>query len=246
MSDFLRAKYGSHTVDIVVTGGPQAYRFMRRHQDDLFVNTPVLVIATSLAAEDQAKQDRFLSIASDLQPRPTLELATRLQPHANEIVVVTGASEFDRNWEERIKKIFADWQTHPPVRYLSGLPLDDVLSELSHLPPNTIVYSPGMQRDGSGHAYANRDVVQRMAQVSSAPLYSSYSTMINYGIVGGYVFEMGDQGSQAGEIVRRILNGEKLTQRTCRVLCPRTISSIGISSNDGIFPKQTYRPEPRL
>jgi signal transduction histidine kinase len=52
-----------------------------------------------------------------------------------------------------------------------------------------------------------------MAEVSSAPLYSSYSTMINFGSVGGYVFEMGDVGIQAGEVVKRILAGEKLTQK---------------------------------
>ena len=38
-----------------------------------------------------------------------------------------------------------------PVRYLSGLPLDEVVSGLSHLPRNSIVYSPGIQEDGQEH-----------------------------------------------------------------------------------------------
>ncbi len=140
-------------------------------------------------------------------------MAVRLQPEAKEIIVVNGASNFDLRWDARIRKTFTEWPTHPPVRYLTGLPLSDVLSELSRLPNNAIVYSPGMQRDGGGQTYSGRDSIRRMAQASSAPLYSSYSTMIEAGIVGGYVFEMADVGRQAGQVVRRLLAGEKLSQK---------------------------------
>jgi signal transduction histidine kinase len=214
ISDFFRAKYADQRIDVIVAVGPQSLRFLRRHQGDLFPTIPVLAIATGRpSAADLAASSRFLSIPISLEPRPTLELAVRLQPKAGEIVVVTGASKFDLDWEQRIKAIFVVWTAHPPVRYLSGLALDVILRELSRLPANTIVYTPGLQQDGSGRAYANRDAVHRMAEASSAPLYSSYSTMINFGIVGGYVFEMGDVGIQAGQVIKRILSGEKLTQK---------------------------------
>jgi hypothetical protein len=214
ISNFFRAKYAGKHIDVVVAAGPQALRFLRRHQDDLFPDMPVLVIATGWASSgDQTAPTRFLGIPISLEPRPTLELATRLQPKAGEIVVVTGASKFDLDWEQKIRETFARWNAHPPVRYLSGLPLDDTLRELSRLPANSIVYTPGIQQDGSGKAYANRDVVHRMAEASSAPLYSSYSTMIGFGIVGGYMFEMTDVGLQAGQVVKRILAGEMLSQK---------------------------------
>jgi nitrogen-specific signal transduction histidine kinase len=213
VSDFLRAKFSGHPIDVIVAGGPQAFRFMRRHQGDLFPNTPVLVIAVSQAFYEESLPSRFLAIPIVIDPRPTLEMAIRLQPDAKEIVVVNGASNFDLRWDARIRKTLTEWQEHPPVRYLSGLPMGDVSSELSHLPKNTIVYSPGMQRDGGGQTYSGRDSIRRMAQASSAPLYSSYSTMIDAGIVGGYVFEMADVGRQAGQIVRRLLVGERLSPK---------------------------------
>jgi signal transduction histidine kinase len=213
VSNFLRAKYAGQSIDAIVAAGPAAFRFLRRHQADLFVDTPVLAIAISRASyQDGPLPARFLVIPIAIEIRPTLELALRLQPKAGEVVVVTGSANFDLAWENRIRATFKEWQEHPPVRYLSGLPLDDVLSELSHLPPSSIVYTPGIQRDGKGQTFANRDVVQRMAEASSAPLYSSYGTMINFGIVGGDVFDMGDLGRQAGQVVQRILAGEKLTQ----------------------------------
>jgi signal transduction histidine kinase len=214
ISDFLRAKYANQRLDIIVAVGPQALRFFLRHQDDLFPTIPVLGIAVGrLSAADSAATSRFLTIPISLDVRHTLELAVRLQPQATRIVVVTGASQFDLVWEQRINEVLAEWNAHPPVRYLRGLALADISNELSRLPANTIVYTPGFQQDGSGRAYANREAVHRMAEVSSAPLYSPYGTMIDFGSVGGYVFEMGDVGIQAGQVVNRVLAGEKLTQR---------------------------------
>jgi signal transduction histidine kinase/transcriptional regulator with XRE-family HTH domain len=214
VSDFLRAKYADQSIGVVITVGPQSFRFLHRHQNDLFADKPILAIAISRTSyENESLPAHFLCIPIELDPKPTLELAVRLQPKAREIVVVTGASKFDLDWEQRIKTIASDWYVHPPIRYLSRLPLDKILSELAHLPRNSIVFTPGIQKDGSGQAYGNRDAVQRMAEASSAPLYGSYSTLINSGIVGGYMFDMGDVGQQAGPVIQRILNGEWLTQR---------------------------------
>ena len=214
ISNFFRAKYASQPIDVLVAAGPQALRFLRRHQDDLFPDIRILFIAAGRGvAEDKMAPARFLSIPMLVDPRPTLELATRLQPKAGEIVVVSGASKFDLDWEQKIRNAVAGWNAHPPIRYLTALPLDDILGKLARLPANTIVYSPGLQRDGNGKAFANRDVVHRMAEVSSAPLYSSYGTMIGFGIVGGYVFDMRDVGLQAGQVVKRILAGDNLTQK---------------------------------
>src|SRR5579862_1284851 len=125
ISDFFRAKYAGLSPDVVIAGGPQAFRFLRRHQNDLFPNIPVLVIAVEPpSAADLAASPHFLWIPISIDPRPTLELAVRLQPRAGEIVVVSGASKFDLDWEQRIKAAFVGWTAHPPVRYLSGLSLD--------------------------------------------------------------------------------------------------------------------------
>jgi signal transduction histidine kinase/transcriptional regulator with XRE-family HTH domain len=214
ISNFFRTKYAGQPIDVIVAAGPQALRFLRRHQDDLFPDIPVLVVAAARGtADDPTAPARFLSIPMSIDPRPTLELATRLQPKAGEIVVVSGTSKFELDWEKKIREAVAGWNAHPAVRYLTAQSLDDTLRELSHLPANTIVYSPGLQRDGNGKTYTNRDAAHRMAEASSAPFYGAYGSMIGFGSVGGYIFDMGDVGLQAGQIVKRILAGEKLTQK---------------------------------
>jgi hypothetical protein len=103
ISDFLRAKYASQSINVVIAAGPAAFRFLRRHQNDLFVDTPIVGIAATRATyEDQPLPRRFLGIPILIDLQPTLEMAVRLQPKACELVVVTGSSNFDLNWEKRI------------------------------------------------------------------------------------------------------------------------------------------------
>jgi hypothetical protein len=214
VSGFLRGKYAGQSLDVIVAAGPAALRFLLRHQDDLFLDVPIVAIAVTQASlEGPPMPARFLSIPITLEYRHTLDLAVCLQPKATEIVVVTGASDFDVAREKSIRKALAGWHGHPPIHYWSGLRFGDALNELSRLPHNTIVYTPGLEQDGSGRSYSSRDAVQRMAETSAAPLYGPYGTLINYGIVGGYVFEMAEVGRQVGQVLQRILGGEKLTQR---------------------------------
>jgi PAS domain S-box-containing protein len=213
VSDFFRNKYASQHLDVIVAVGPLALQFLRRHQSDLFTGIPVVLCGVSRESfQAQTLPPNYFGVPIAVEPLPTIELALRLQPDAREIVIVTGASEFDRMWDARLRNDLPRLRTSVPIRYLSGLPLDEVLRELSRLSPNSIVYSPGLLRDGAGRTYIPRKVLRRIADASTAPIYGSYDTMVGFGIVGGYMFTMEDLGRQAAGLVKKILDGEKLSQ----------------------------------
>jgi len=213
LSDFFRGKYAGQHIDVIVASGPLALHFLLRHQADLFTGIPVVLCGVSRESiQSQILPPNYVGVPIAIEPLPTIELALRLQPDAREIVIVTGASEFDRIWEARLRRDLAHLRTSVPIRYLSGLPLDDVLRELSRLAPNTIVFSPGPLRDGAGKTYIARNAIHRMADASAAPIYGVYSTHVGFGIVGGYMFTVEDVGRQAAGLVRRVLDGEKLSQ----------------------------------
>jgi len=160
VSDFLREKYAGQSIDAMVAVGLQAFQLLSRHRDDLFPDMQVLVVDIPRSVyENQPLPAGFLAIPIEIKPLATLKLAVRLQPEAREIVVVTGVSNYDLASEQSTRSALTAWQEHPPVRYLSGLPLDSVLSELTRLPHSSIVYVPSLLQDGNGKTYATRDVV---------------------------------------------------------------------------------------
>jgi len=213
LSDFFRSKYAGQQIDVIVAGGALALQFLRRHQADLFTGIPVVFCGVSRESfESQTLPPNFVGVPIAIETLPTFELALHLQPDAREIVIVTGASEVDRMWEARLRRDLPHLQTSVPIRYLSGQALDDLLRELSRLPPNSFVYSPGLLRDGAGRTYIPRKVLRRMADASTAPVYGFMSTDVGSGIVGGYMVTMEDVGRQAAGLVQKILDGEKLSQ----------------------------------
>ena len=221
LSDFFHSKYTGQHLDVIVASGPLAFQFLRRHQADLFTGIPVVLCGVGRESfESQTLPPNFVGVPIAVESLPTIELALRLQPDAREIVIVTGTSEFYRSLEDTLRRDLPHLQTSIPIRYLSGLPLDDLLRELSPLSPNSIVYSPGLLRDSAGRTYIPHEVLRRMADASTAPIYGSYSTYVGSGIVGGYMFTMEDLGRPAAGLVRKVLDGEKLSQADTSVAPP--------------------------
>ena len=213
LSDFFRNKYAGQSLDVVITIGPLAFQFLRRHQADLFTGIPVVFCGVGRESlQGQTLPSNFVGAPIKVEFLTTIELALRLQPDAHEIVVVTGTSEFDRSWEATLRRDLPRLQSSVPIRYLSGLALDDVLRELSRLPPDTIVYPASFLRDGAGRTYIQVKALRRMADASTAPLYGSVSAAVGFGIVGGYILSMDDLARQAAGLVLRILEGEKISQ----------------------------------
>jgi len=221
VSDFLRTKYSGQSIDVVIAVGPLAMPFLYRHRDDLFGGIPVVFLGVAReAVEAQTLPANFVGVPVAVDPVRTVRLALGLQPDAPEIVIVSGTSEYDRAWEPAWHRDLPQLHTSIPIRYLTGLALDDVLRQLSHLAPNTIVYCPSFFRDGAGKIYIPSRALHRMAEASSAPVYGSYNTYVGVGVVGGYVFEIEDVGRQAAGLVRQILNGEKINPQDLPAMVP--------------------------
>src|SRR4030095_14845470 len=90
---------------------------------------------------------------------------------------------------------------------LAGLPTAAVLQRLGALSKDTIVFTPGYLLDGAGHVSTPRRVADPIGSASAAPAYGPFDTFIGTGMVGGYMAPFDDQGTQAGAVVVRLLNG---------------------------------------
>jgi PAS domain S-box-containing protein len=132
----------------------------------------------------------------------------QLQPRARRVVVVTGASTFDRQWEAVARDKLVPFQDRLEVTYLAGRPLAETLSQVGRLPRDTIVLFLTFLEDGAGEKFISREVAERVASAASAPVYSVYDTYLGRGIVGGYVATFDAMGAEAARIALRILAGE--------------------------------------
>ena len=207
-AEFLRQKYAGRNIRVIVAAAPAALGFAIRYRDRMLPGVPVVHIAVAKDSLDQASLPAdVVGKTIDLDPTQTLELALRLQPGARRLVLVLGAAERDRIWERRLRKAVGQLEAPVEAEYLVGLPTEEVLRRLGALTRDAIVYTPGYFLDGAGRVATPRQVVERIAPVSSAPVYGPLDTFLGTGMIGGYVASYEEQSRQAGDIIVRLLNG---------------------------------------
>jgi signal transduction histidine kinase/ABC-type uncharacterized transport system substrate-binding protein len=214
-AEFLGRKYAERNVRVIVAAAPQALKFVTDFRNRMPAGAPVVHIGV---ARDQLERMRLppniVGNTVDLDPTATLELALRLQPDAERLVIVVGAAERDQVWEQRVRAAVGRLETRLEVEYLIALPTADVLHRLSALSKDTIVFTPGYFVDGAGHVGTPRQSLELIASASAAPVYGPLDTFLGTGIVGGYMTTYRDQAEQAGAIVVRLLNGTAPTKIT--------------------------------
>jgi PAS domain S-box-containing protein len=209
LAAFLHEKYAETRIDLVVALGPQALKFQARHQDVLFPGAPTVFVGVGEASlQGWSLPSNATGVISRFDAVMTVELALTLQPDAENLVVVTGASEFDRKWEQVARSKLASFEDRLQITYLAGLPMPELLRRVGRLPDNTIVLFLTALEDGTGGTFVSRDVAERVAAVANAPVYSVYDTYLGRGIVGGYMASFEGMGAESARLALRVLAGE--------------------------------------
>jgi PAS domain S-box-containing protein len=209
MESLLREKYGAIPIDLAIATGPQALYFLSQRRESLVPGTPLIFAAVSEASIKRLGLPlNSTGVMTRFDPVRTLELALRLQPDARQVVVVTGASTFDRRWDAVAREQLTPYADRLQMTHLSGLPLPRLLEELAQLPPSAIVIYLTIFEDGAGEHFVPRDLAAVLSDAASAPVYGVYEPYVGRGIVGGYVESFEAIGEEAARIALRILAGD--------------------------------------
>src|SRR5262245_52723262 len=220
---YLADKYRDRKPDVVMTLGPQALRFVIANEGDLRFDVPVVFCCTSrarLAAMNPPAN--VTGIISEFDLTKTLALAQRLQPDARRMVVVTGASQFDQAWVQIARDQLAPHERRYDIKYLVGLPYDELMDNLKRLPPDTIVILLTMFSDNAGRLFISPEIVHDITTAAAAPVYSPYETYLGRGVVGGHVDSLERIGHEIADLALNLLAGASPSS-----LAPRATSGHG-------------------
>ena len=201
-------KYGETELDVVLALGPDALRIAIDNRAILAPGAQIVFCCVSPAT--MATIDRpadATGIISEFNVSKTIELARRLQPSARDLVVIAGAAPFDRRWVEIARKQL-DLEGQFKIRYLVGLPREELLREVGKLSRDTIAIILSIFRDGAGREFVPADIAEEVAKASSAPVYYPYNASQLRGIVGGHSDSFEEIGAQTGALILRVLDGE--------------------------------------
>ena len=204
---YLAEKYADKAPDVLIAFGPEALAFLLRRDPRLFSTVPVVHAAVEPPSLRRLGPlpPHFIGATVNHDFVRTAEQALRWHPQTKRLLIVTGASARDREWEARLRDESRRFEGRVGVEFLSGLPTRDVLSRLRGLGTSDLVYTPGYFEDGDGVAEFPRVTAQAMAAASTAPVYAPY--YMGAGIVGGYMQDYESVGRHAAQTARNLIEG---------------------------------------
>lgn len=210
LEDFLREKYAGKHIDVVIAAMGPALDFMLAHGREVFPGTPIVFCGIDRRElGDRRLPSNVTGVVLKREFAPTLELALGLQPRTQRVVFVAGSSEFDQRLADAAKAEFARRTNHPPIDYLIGLQLSELVDTLAKLPPRTVVLYSTMFADDRNQPYVPHQVAERIAAAANAPVYAFVDQYLGRGIVGGHLYSVDAHGQEAAQLALRVLRGER-------------------------------------
>jgi signal transduction histidine kinase len=209
LAAFLRDRYSDRKIDLIFAADPPALRFLVRSRDQIAPRVPVVFskILKSTLSSLRLPAD-FIGVADDVDATPTIRLALSLRPQANELVIVTGNDALGRLWETRLRDAAVALAPSMPYRVLSRMAIEDIERELASLSSRSVVLCGSFRRDGAGVFFpGSLYVLDRLAAVSSAPIFHIVPAAIGRGAVGSVSVPRHESAQQAVTIAKMILAG---------------------------------------
>jgi PAS domain S-box-containing protein len=209
MNDYLWFRYRTDPPQAVVVLGPEALRFFLKRRHHLFRGASLLF--GGIRQADLASFGDLSDVAGlpmDLDLAPTVSAMLAMRPQTREVLLVSGASDFDRNWDVVARQQCAGLADRVRVISCGGLPLDELTRKVAGLPPESAVLYLTYFRSPAGETMAPASAARKIAAAASVPVFGPYETYLGTGVTGGCVTPFEDEGRALGKAIQRVLAGE--------------------------------------
>jgi formate hydrogenlyase transcriptional activator len=203
-----REKYGSRKIDLLVVEGPSALDFVVKR--NLFPGVPVVACYVSRGLVESARASRpELTGALPAQTAArTIDLMLRLYPSTRRILVVLGASVYERDQAEQGRKLFAPFASRVEFSYTSDLTLEQLETRVRQLDQNDLVLFGSFLQDAARRDFEGTEPLERISAASRRPVFGVIREDLGAGILGGELVSMETSGKVSAQLVRRVLAGE--------------------------------------
>lgn len=206
--EFLTARFAQVRPDVVIPVGRRGVEFVVRHGDAFIGGIPVVYCCTPAeltGAQHIPPGTRGIELAYDWVG--TFALAQRLQPNARRVVIISADTGNNLTRDGEAMKALMPLLHKYDVRYLTGLAQGELLKEVTQLPRDSIVLLRSISTIG-GRA-DSADLAYDIANLSTAPVYSTHATYFGTGIVGGRMDSFKAEGMKAADLALDMMSGKQ-------------------------------------
>jgi len=209
--EYLAALYAQGPPDLIVAFGADAARFVQHHRAKLYPKSPMLLAVVEVRRVEQSmltEQDAVVGVRFDQVA--LVENILRLLPQTKAIAMIAGNSPIERFWASEQKRVLGPLlENKVKLIFYNERPFEEILKEVSNLPPHTAIFFQQLVVDGVGAVYGDKEPLKRISEVANAPIFSFDQIYLTGEIVGGPMFSLTEGARATAAVAVRMLRGEK-------------------------------------
>jgi PAS domain S-box-containing protein len=210
LRDYLRQKYASRSIDVVVAVSDVPLDFLLKYRDTLFTQTPIVFVAIKRPAANKPSGPGLTGIVMGSGYKKTLELALKLHPGTKQVFIISGTLNHDKEYETLCREELQGFDSGVSINYFTDLSVYDLIFRTKRLPERSLVLYIWQQlQNKEGQLLESADVLNAIAPSTTAPIYGVANWQVGRGVIGGYLRTFEANGTRAGEIALRIANGAR-------------------------------------
>lgn len=218
LAGWLRGKYGSMRVEVIVTVDELAQDFLVGYGQDLCPGTPAITVLAPTRLTQPVPGRRTIQIQAQADFKDTLEAALRLFPSTKQVYLVAGTMPVDRLWLSQAREALAPYAGRLRIEYSDSPVYEEVEQKIASLPRDALVMYICFYRDATGRRFVPADAVKNFARAASVPVFGVYDTPLGQGVLGGIMFSYGQEGTRAGRLALDTLSGRPVFDAPLQVL----------------------------
>ncbi len=204
-------KYQGINFDAVIVSDNNAFDFILKFREELFPGVPLVFCGINDFNPSMIRdQANITGVTEDFDVKTNLRMALRFHPGRRKIVVMGNRSTTATAISNQIKAAIADFHDRPEIEFVISDQLQPLLERARNAADDVIFYFIPFYMDFEGERYSANDIVAKLSQITSAPIYSNWEFMLGSGIVGGKVLSGYAHGAAAGDLLVRVLRGEPI------------------------------------
>jgi signal transduction histidine kinase len=208
--EYLRAVFAKRPLDLIVSIGAPAARFVQRHRRQLFATTPMIFTVVEQRRVQRSvltENDTVVALAHDLPA--VIENILHVLPDTKTVAVVSGNSPGELLWEEDLRKEFAPFADRISFIWYSDRSFADILKHAAALPPHSAIFWHQMNVDAAGVVHEGDKALPTLYAVANAPIFTYDGAYFGREIVGGPMHSVHNLSRLTVDVAIRILRGEK-------------------------------------
>ncbi len=202
-------KFDKENFDIIITSDNNALKFVEEFRDALFPGVPVVFCGINDSSVIPQKCDNITGIIENLEPLATFDIAKKLHPEKEKVIIFDGDPSTDHTIAKQVIKKLKDSQYPLEIEYWGAISLEESMKRIKNMSQNAFLFVlPWYQRE-QGNLYTSQEIMTVISQKSEVPIYTSWNFLLGSGTVGGKMISGYQHGREAATLALRILQGEK-------------------------------------